>query len=89
MDDRLRIPGDDGYFHALGLAAMAFARLEWNAVWCCERLQRNYIRTIEPEKKTAGKIGADLDRLFSGVSDLTLRAKIKPFAEEFREVVKE
>lgn len=37
-NERLLIPQDADYFHALGLAIVAFARLEWNAVWCCERL---------------------------------------------------
>jgi len=89
MDDRLRIPQDEAYFRCLGLATFAFARLEWNAVWCCERLQPGYILTIEAKKKTAGAIGKDLQSLFSRVVDPTLRTKIVPFAEEFRKVVEE
>lgn len=89
MNDRLRIPQDNEYFQAIGLAAVAFARLEWEAVWCCEKLQPGYIHTIEPEMKTAGKIGIDLENLFSRVSDAALRTKIKPYAIEFRKVVKE
>ena len=89
MNERLRIPQDDEYFQAVGLAAIAFARLEWNAVWCCEKLQSGYIRSIEEKRKTAGKIAEDLKQLFSQVSDKTLLAKIEPFAEEFREVAKE
>jgi hypothetical protein len=87
MDDRLRVPQDRLYFEAVGLAAIAFARLEWNAVWCCERLQSGYIRTIEPRKKTAGTIGRELEALFSRVADPTLRARVVPFAKEFRDVV--
>jgi hypothetical protein len=45
-NDRMRIPQDSAYFHAIGLAAVAFARLEWDAVWCCERLQAGYITTL-------------------------------------------
>lgn len=87
MDDRLRIPQDHDYFQSVGLAAIAFALLEWDAVWCCERLQPGYIGTIEPRRKTAGTIGKDLKALFSRVDDAALRSRIKPLAEEFCEVV--
>lgn len=88
-DDRLRVPQDTEYFHAIGLAAVAFARLEWDAVWCCERLQPKYIDEIDEKRKTAGKIASDLKELFSKVSDDAFRAKIIPFAEEFSEVVEQ
>lgn len=88
-NDRLRIPQDPAYFHAFGLAAVAFSRLEWDAVWCCERLQLGYINTVERGKKTAGHIGTDLNRLFSRVSDTGLRTKIVPFATEFYEISQE
>ena len=87
MDDRLRIPQDDEYFKAVGLAAIAFARLEWDAVWCCEKLNPGYINSIEPERKTAGVIGRDLWRFFSQVSDMALRLRIEPHAAEFLAVV--
>ncbi|WP_072039859.1 hypothetical protein [Enterobacter cloacae] len=86
-NERLLIPQDAGYFHALGLAAVAFARLEWDAVWCCERLQKGYISTIEPKKKTAGFIARDLEALFGRISDHTLRQKVEPFATEFIAIV--
>ena len=89
MNDRLRIPQDGEYFKAIGMAAIAFARLEWDAVWCCERLQPGYINTIEVQKKTAGKIGNDLRTLFSRVADVAFRSRIEPFADEFREVVEQ
>lgn len=85
--DRLRIPQDPDYFHAIGLAAVAFARLEWDAVWCCHRLQSNYIQTIEPKRKTAGTIANDLKDLFLRISDGVLRAKAVPFADNFKEIV--
>ena len=86
-DDRLRVPQDPGYFNAIGLAAVAFARLEWDAVWCCQRLQSNYIQTIEPAKKTAGTIANDLRCLFLRISNGELRAKAVPFADEFKVIV--
>jgi hypothetical protein len=60
-NDRLRVPIDEPYIMAIGRATFVFATLEWNAVWCCERMQRNYIRSIR--RKTAGKIAIDLVRL--------------------------
>ena len=38
-DERLRVPIDDAYLHAAGLATICFARLEWNAAWCCEKMR--------------------------------------------------
>lgn len=87
MNDRLLVPQDPAYFQSVGLATIAFARLEWDAVWCCHRLQTDYIGTIEQQRKTAGRIGQDLEGLFARISDLALRAKVMPFAVEFREVV--
>ena len=60
-DDRLRVPLEDAYAAALGNAAYVFATLEWNAVWCCERMKAGYINTLG--KKTAGKIGTNLVEL--------------------------
>lgn len=86
-DDRLRVPQVPDYFHAVGLAAVAFARLEWDAVWCCHRLQNDYIQTIEAKRKTAGNIARDLGCLFLRISDQGLCAKAVPFAEEFKLIV--
>ena len=88
-NDRLCIPQDPSYFQAIGLAAVAFARLEWDAVWCCERLKPGYINTIEPRRKTAGKIAEDLKHLFGRVSDNNLNSIIMPFATEFDAIVRE
>ena len=44
-DDRLRIPVAADYAAAIGLAAYVFACLEWDAVWCCERIKPDYIRS--------------------------------------------
>ena len=87
--ERLRIPQDHDYFHAIGLAAVAFARLEWDAVWCCERLEAGYINTIEPRRKTAGRIGQDMAALFLRVPDETLRLRIHLYAVEFCSIVEE
>lgn len=88
-NERTRVPQDLDYFHAVGLAAIAFARLEWDAVWCCERLNPGYMNTIEPRRKTAGNIAEDLKVFFSRVSDTNLRSQMIPFATEFSAVVQE
>nr|WP_321484106.1 hypothetical protein [uncultured Cohaesibacter sp.] len=87
MNERNLIPQDADYFHAIGLAIVAFARLEWNAVWCCERLKSGYIQTIEIKKKTAGKIAMDLEELFLKLEDTELRKKVLPLATSFKTIV--
>jgi hypothetical protein len=57
-DDRLRVPVEKAYVEALGLATFAFARLEWDAVWCCERMKPGYINNLK--RKTAGTIAKNL-----------------------------
>ncbi|MGE4372139.1 MAG: hypothetical protein AB7E29_04420 [Xanthobacter sp.] len=74
-DERLRIPIDDPYLHALGLAIVAFARLEWNASYCCDRLEPGYIATIEPRRKTAGKIASDLVKMVAALLTLSYRRR--------------
>lgn len=61
MNDRLRVPIDETYVIALGRAAYVFATLEWNAVWCCERMREGYINDLG--RKTAGTIARDLLKL--------------------------
>jgi len=86
-DDRLRMPQDTEYFLAIGMAAVAVARLEWNAVWCSNRLNPGYINTIETGRKTAGNNAQDLTELFSRIRDEQMRAKVAPFAIEFSALV--
>jgi len=86
-NERLLIPVDDPYLDALGLAMVAFARLEWNASYCCERLQPGYIATIESQRKTAGRIARDLVYLVVALTDSSLeRAMVEP-SNEFKDLV--
>jgi hypothetical protein len=57
-NDRLRVPVDDEYSKAIGLAMFAFARLEWNAVWCIEKLAPGSIGPVS--ERTAGGVGKAL-----------------------------
>jgi hypothetical protein len=60
-DDRLRVQVAPAYVAALGLATYAFSLLEWNAVWCCERLEAGSIDRIA--ERTAGNIARNFKRL--------------------------
>ena len=84
-DDRLRVPLDLKYAEVLGRATFCFARLEWDAVYCCEGMQKNYLHTIK--KKTAGQIADDLVRLVGALTDPALKARCGPPAKEFKRLV--
>lgn len=84
-DDRLRVPIDDLYLHAVGLAVVCFARLEWDAVWCCEKMQSGYLNTIR--KKTAGQIASDLISLASMHPDPAVRISLGAAASDFKGMV--
>jgi hypothetical protein len=61
--DRMRISIDDAYVEALGRATYAFALLEWNAIWCCERVEPKYMHKpgrAKSKKRTSGEIAEDL-----------------------------
>jgi uncharacterized membrane protein len=60
-NDRLLIPVDADYLHAIGMAVYTFATLEWDAVWCCLRLDPASLPNLA--KMTAGQITSDLVRL--------------------------
>ncbi len=57
-NDRLRVPVEASYVHAIGLATYAFASLEWNAVWCCERMTPGVIYSLAD--RTAGGVAKKL-----------------------------
>jgi hypothetical protein len=84
-DDRLRVPFDKPYIEALGSAAYVFACLEWNAVWCCERMEAGYIRKLK--KKTAGVIADDLVRLAGKRTPVQSRIDCLGPANEFKRLV--
>lgn len=63
-DDRLRISADPEYAKALGWATYAFVLLEWDAIWCCERIQPGIIPTFK--RRTAGQIADEFIDLAQG-----------------------
>jgi len=60
-DDRLRVQMDSLYAEAIGRAVFVFSRLEWDAIWICEKVTPGYSNQLGV--KTAGKIANDLGRL--------------------------
>ena len=86
-NDRFRAPVDDAYIEALGRAAYTFARLEWDAVWCAEKIQPGYLNTIEAKKKTAGTIAKDLLKLVQNHPDPLVKAAALAPAHEFDRLV--
>ncbi len=84
-DDRLRIPCDQNYINALGLAAFTFARLEWDAVWCCERIKPNSINFLSD--KTAGGIAKKLISLAETVPASSDKQKLVNASAKFQKLV--
>jgi hypothetical protein len=60
-DERLRIPVHPDYASAIGLAVYCFASLEWDAVWCCEAIERGSVDGLED--RNAGREGDTLFHL--------------------------
>ena len=85
-DDRLRVPIDAPYLHSVGLAVICFSRLEWDAVWCCEKINPGYIHTVA--KKTAGQIADDLIQLSTNHADQAVSGQMSPAANEFKRLTK-
>jgi hypothetical protein len=92
--DRFRVQIDDAYLLALGRAAYTFARLEWQVVWCLEKLKPGYIRKLGRKEAagrptTAGGIAKDFQQAVRAHPDAALKAKLEPPAEVFINLAKE
>ena len=85
QDDRLRVPIDAPYLHAVGLAMICFARLEWDAVWCGEKIQPGYMQTVR--KKTAGDIARDLITQAATHADPSVVTSLGAGGAEFKRLV--
>jgi hypothetical protein len=84
-DERLCVPIDDAYLHAVGLATICFARLEWNAAWCCEKMHQGYLDDVGT--RTAGQIANDLVAMAAAHKDHAVLASLGPPAEVFKKLV--
>ena len=55
-----RVPVDPEYIQAFGRAMFIFARLEWQAVWCCEKISPGAIQPLS--ERTAGHVQTPLSK---------------------------
>ncbi len=84
---RHRISVAPEYVVFLGQAAYIFATLEWNAVWCCERILPGYIRALS--ERTAGRIAEKFVELASTLPAGPDKDECCLAAEEFKQLVKQ
>lgn len=80
-DDRLKVPVDPAYLTAIGMAAYSFARLEWDAVYCGEKLNPGYVNTVAAE--TAGQIARKVLSFAYMIVDQNKKARFQTAANEF------
>ena len=81
-DDRLRIRIEPLFAQAIGVATYCFALLEWNAIWCCEKIQNGYISALG--RKSAGNIADDLVERVNGHFDPRIATGLAAGASEFK-----
>ncbi len=86
-DDRLRVPIDDEYLRAVGLALFGFARLEWSAVYCCEKINSGYLNNVA--LKTAGQIAIDLIANAKNHPDVAIQLSLGAASTNFQSLVKQ
>ena len=84
-DARLRVTLDRDYAAALGLALYCFATLEWNAVWCCERIEAGSVDELE--ERTAGRVADTLVHLAGQLAPSEPQADLHAAAIRFRDLV--
>ena len=85
-DDRLRVPVHAAYLAAIGMATYCFARLEWDAVYCGQKLSPGYVKTVAV--KTAGMIAKDLTCFAKLITEPAKQARYQTAAGEFARLVK-
>jgi hypothetical protein len=83
--ERLLVPMEDAYATSLGRALYVFATLEWNVVWCCERMQPTYIRNRG--RKTAGQIAASFLAFARVYPNYGARDQFEKAGDQFKRIV--
>lgn len=84
-NDRLDVPVRAEYASAVGLAVYCFAGLEWNAVWCCERIEPGSMEDLAD--RTAGRVADTLVHLVQGLEHSAKQSDLESGALEFRALV--
>ena len=85
-NDRLRVPVDEAYLAANGMATYCFTQMEWNAVYCGEKLSPGFVYTVGT--KTAGRIAKDIIGFAHLITDQTKQARYRTAADEFERLVR-
>jgi len=85
--DRLRSPVKDDYVDALGRAAFTFSSLEWQVVWCAEKISPGALRKIVDKEMTAGQIAKTFVDITRNMPKSKEREELKAFADQFMELV--
>lgn len=88
-DERKLIPADPEYLSALGLATYAFARCEWQVVWCSEKVYPGSVTKITSEEMTAGTIGKHFANIVRNMPKSKEREELSSLASEFLALVNE
>lgn len=76
---------DHEYTSALGRAVFAFARLEWLAVQCCEKIRTGSVEELS--ERTAGRVGDTLLHLAHELPSSSNQEELEAAAAEFRAYV--
>lgn len=84
-DDRLRVSVDAAYLTAIGTATYCFARMEWDAVYCGEKLSPGYVNMVG--RKTAGMIGRNIGGFARLIANHVTRARYRAAVDEFVRLV--
>ena len=84
-DHRRRQPGEPEYLLEIGTAVWTFAILEWNAAWCCERIENNCLPQVA--ERTAGGIAKKLIALIQELPVCAERDELSADAARFQELV--
>ena len=82
-DDRLRCPVEKEYVKAIGLAAYTFASLEWQVVWCMEKIKPESIHKVVGEEMTAGAIAKRFIDATRNMPKSKEREQLKALAQKF------
>lgn len=88
-DERKLIPVDLEYLSALGLTTYAFARCEWQIVWCSEKIHPGSVTKIVSEEMTAGTIGKYFANIVRNMPKSKEREELSSLASEFLTLVNE
>ncbi len=86
-NDRLRCPVEKTYIEAIGLAAYTFSRLEWQVVWCMEKILPASIHKVVSEEMTAGTIAKKFIDATRNMPKSREREELNVLAQRFMELV--